>query len=46
MAENKIILFQEKKIRRKWLEEQWFYSIVDVIEVPTDSTAPNKIGAN
>lgn len=42
MAENKIILFQEKKIRREWLEEQWFYSIVDVIEVLTDSTAPSK----
>ena len=34
---NKLILFQEKQIRRIWYNEEWHYSVVDVIEVLTDS---------
>ena len=37
---NKLILFQEKQIRRIWHNEQWHYSVVDVFEVLTDSAAP------
>lgn len=37
---NKIVLFQEKQIRRIWDNEQWFFSVVDVIEVLTDSPKP------
>ena len=37
---NKIILFQEKQIRRVWHKEEWHFSIVDVIEVLTDSPIP------
>ena len=39
---NKTILFQEKQIRRVWHDEQWFFSIIDVIEVLTSSVAPSK----
>jgi DNA-damage-inducible protein D len=39
---NKIVLFQETKIRRLWHDEQWYFSIVDVIEVLTGSVAPSK----
>ena len=39
---NKIILFQEKQIRRVWHDEQWLFSIVDVIEVLTGSPRPRK----
>lgn len=39
---NKIILFQEKQIRREWQEGQWLFSIVDVIEVLTGSPRPRK----
>ena len=39
---NKIILFQEKEIRRVWHDEQWLFSIVDVIEVLTGSPRPRK----
>ncbi len=38
--DNKIILFQEKAIRRIWHNEQWYFSVVDVIEVLTDSPQP------
>lgn len=37
---NKIILFQEKKIRRLWHDDQWYFNIVDVIGVLTDSETP------
>ncbi len=37
---NKIIVFQEKNIRRVWYKEEWYFSIVDVIEVLTDSPSP------
>lgn len=40
--ENSIKLFEEKKIRSSWNEEEeeWYFSVVDVIEVLTDSTNP------
>jgi hypothetical protein len=37
--ENKIKLFNDKKIRTHWDEEQdkWYFSIVDIVSVLTDS---------
>jgi len=42
--ENAIKLFQDKRVRVQWDEEQekWFFSIIDVIEVLTDSPRPRK----
>jgi DNA-damage-inducible protein D len=37
---NKVILFQDKQIRRTWHNEQWYLSIVDVVEILTDSPSP------
>ena len=39
---NSIKLFQEKKIRSVWNEEeqQWYFSVVDVVGVLTDSVNP------
>lgn len=39
---NAIVLFQEKQVRRVWHEGRWFFSIIDVIEILTDSVAPSK----
>ena len=39
---NKIVLFQEKKVRRVWYNEQWHFSVIDVIEVVTESPNPRK----
>ena len=39
---NKVILFQEKAVRRTWHDEQWFFSVVDVIGILTDSATPRK----
>lgn len=40
---NEIKLFEEKKVRSLWDEtlEKWFFSIVDVVGVLTDSPNPN-----
>ncbi len=42
--QNKIKLFEDKKVRTSWneIEEQWYFSIVDVIEVLTESPRPRK----
>jgi len=39
---SQIILFQEKQIRREWHDEQWYFSVIDVVEVLTDSPNPRK----
>ena len=39
--QNKIKLFEDKKVRTLWGEEQWYFSIVDVIEVLTESIDAN-----
>ena len=41
---NSIILFNQKQVRRIWDEEKelWYFSIIDVIEILTDSPRPRK----
>ncbi|MAG78781.1 phage antirepressor protein [Candidatus Pacearchaeota archaeon] len=38
---SKIIVFQNKKIRRIWHNNEWYFSIIDVVGVLTDSPNPN-----
>jgi DNA-damage-inducible protein D len=38
--ENKVVVFENKHIRRVWHDEQWYFSVIDVIEVLTDSPIP------
>lgn len=37
MKENKLALFEEKEIRRKWYNGDWYFSVEDVVEILTDS---------
>jgi len=41
---NSIVLFNDRQIRRVWNEEkeEWFFSIIDVIAILTDSPRPRK----
>ena len=34
--EDSLIVFQDKKIRRIWHEEEWYFSIIDIIAVLTE----------
>ena len=38
--QSKLVVFQEKGIRRIWHEEEWYFAVVDIIEVLTESTKP------
>jgi len=40
---SSINLFENKKISVQWVEEaqKWYFSVVDVIEILTDSADPN-----
>src|SRR3989344_5050818 len=41
---HSIKLFENKKVRVEWIstEERWYFSIIDVIEVLTDSSIPRR----
>jgi len=39
---NKLVLFRSKKIRRVWKNDEWFYSVVDIIEALSDSPTPRQ----
>ena len=36
-SQKGLVVFQDKKIRRLWLDNEWFYSVTDIIAVLTDS---------
>ena len=40
--ENKIKIFENKQVRTAWNadQEEWFFAVVDIIEVLTDSSNP------
>jgi len=37
-----LVVFQDKKIRRVWHNDEWFFSVVDVVEALTDTDRPRK----
>ena len=41
---SKLKLFENKKVRTLWDEEneQWYFSVIDVIEILTDSSIPKR----
>jgi len=39
-SQNKLIVFKGKEIRRAWRDNEWFYSLVDVVGVLTESVNP------
>ena len=43
MSENKIKVFESKQIRTLWNaeEEEWYFSVIDIVAVLTDSKDPN-----
>lgn len=37
---NKLVVFQNKAIRRTWHNDEWYFSVIDVVAVLTDSVNP------
>ncbi|MFA6073595.1 MAG: BRO family protein [Candidatus Woesearchaeota archaeon] len=37
-----LVVFQDKKIRRIWHNDKWYFSVVDVISALTDSPSPRQ----
>ena len=43
---NKIVLFQNKQIRRVWHNEKWYFSVVDIVGILSESSQPNRYWAD
>ena len=41
-SQGKIVVFGAKQIRRSWVDDQWFFSVVDIVGALTDSASPAK----
>ncbi|MBI4145882.1 hypothetical protein HY489_00935 [Candidatus Woesearchaeota archaeon] len=37
-----LVVFQETRIRRVWHNDQWHFSVTDIVEALTDSPAPRQ----
>lgn len=37
---NKLALFEEKEIRKTWVDDKWYFSVIDIIFALTDSSKP------
>ena len=44
--DNKIIVFENKKIRRVWHKDNWWFSVVDVVGVLSESSIPKRYWAD
>lgn len=44
MDNSSLVLFKDKPVRRVWIEkeEQWYFSVVDVVKILTDSSIPKR----
>ena len=40
--DNALVVFRGKEIRRTWHNDEWYFSVVDIVEVLTDSSRPRK----
>jgi len=38
--QNKLVVFQEKEIRRTWHNEEWWFAVVDIVGVLSESKNP------
>jgi len=38
--QNALVAFQDKKIRRVWHNNEWYFSVVDIVGILSESTDP------
>lgn len=41
-SDGRIVVFQEQAIRRTWHEEQWWFSVIDVVGTLSESAIPKR----
>ena len=41
-SDKSLAVFQGKKIRRVWHDDEWFFSVVDIVGVLTDTSVPKR----
>ncbi|GFO96552.1 DNA repair ATPase [groundwater metagenome] len=41
-SKEALVVFEGAKIRREWHDNQWYFSVVDVVEALTDSPTPRQ----
>jgi prophage antirepressor-like protein len=41
-SKDALVVFKGAKIRRTWHDDQWFYSVVDIIRILTESGSPRQ----
>jgi len=41
-SKDALVVFEGTKIRRTWHEEQWYFSVVDIIQILTESGSPRQ----
>ena len=41
-SKGQIIVFGAKSIRRAWVDDQWYFSVIDIVGALTDSASPPK----
>ncbi len=41
-SQNKLVVFEDKKIRRVFHNDEWYFSIIDIIEVLSESLNPRR----
>ena len=39
-SQNKLVVFQGKEVRRAWHNDEWYYSLVDIVAVLSESKNP------
>ena len=44
--DERLVVFRGKGIRRIWHDDRWFFSIVDIVNILTDSTVPRRYWAD
>ncbi len=41
-SKDALIVFEGARIRRKWHDDQWYFSVVDIVGILTDSSIPKR----
>ena len=46
MENNNLMPFEGKEIRKIWYNDEWYFSVIDVVQILTNSSQPNRYWAD